>query len=62
MTTSRTDLPVQQLDIAWALFEHHLDHLDDAACLREPAAQCWTVRPDERGRWDEVSRRRGTGW
>lgn len=51
MTTSRADLLVRQLDVTWALFEHHLERLDDAACLWHPAPGCWTVRPDERGRW-----------
>ncbi|GAA3931049.1 DinB family protein [Actinomadura viridis] len=51
MTVARVDLLTRQLDIAWALFEYHLKDIDDAACLWEPAAVCWTVRPDERGRW-----------
>ncbi|MFF3442720.1 DinB family protein [Streptosporangium sp. NPDC002721] len=51
MTVPRVDLLIRQLDIAWALFEHHLKDLDDAACLWEPAPGCWTVRPDGRGRW-----------
>lgn len=51
MTAARVDLLIRQLDIAWSLFEHHLKDLDDAACLWEPVANCWTVRPDGHGRW-----------
>lgn len=51
MTTPRTDLLIGQLDIAWALFEHHADGLDDGTCLWEPEPYVWTVRPDARGRW-----------
>lgn len=51
MPVARVTLVTRQLDIAWALFEYHLDGLDDALCLWEPAPRCWTVRPDERGRW-----------
>ncbi|MCP2330433.1 DinB superfamily protein [Actinoalloteichus cyanogriseus DSM 43889] len=47
----RVDLLLRQLDIAWALFSHHVRDLDDATCLWEPDPHCWTVRPDERGRW-----------
>ncbi|GAA5037123.1 DinB family protein [Thermocatellispora tengchongensis] len=45
------DLLLRQLDIAWALFEYHAGDLDDAACLWEPAAYCWSVRPGAAGRW-----------
>lgn len=41
----------RQLDIAWALFEYHLQGLDDALCLWEPEPYCWTVRPDGKGHW-----------
>ncbi len=51
MTVPRVDLLIRQLDIAWALFEYHLKDLDDQVCLWEPAAGCWTVRPDGQGRW-----------
>lgn len=51
VTVPRTELLLRQPDIAWALFDLHLKELDDAACLWEPAPHCWTVRPDERGRW-----------
>lgn len=51
MPVPRTDLLTRQLDIAWALFEHHLQGLDDRVCLWEPAPGCWTVRPDGQGRW-----------
>jgi len=51
MPTARVDLLTRQLDIAWSLFEYHLADLDDAVCLWEPAPVCWTVRPDDHGRW-----------
>ncbi|WP_067966039.1 DinB family protein [Nocardiopsis trehalosi] len=51
MTVPRIHLLTRQLDIAWALFEHHLADLDDTAHLWEPAPGAWTVRPDAEGRW-----------
>jgi hypothetical protein len=51
MTVPRADLLIRQLDIAWALFEHHQRDLDDALSLWEPAPGSWTVRPGEGGRW-----------
>lgn len=42
---------IRQLDITWALLEYHAEGLDDATCLWEPAPHCWSVRPDDRGRW-----------
>ncbi|MEU7898099.1 DinB family protein [Nonomuraea sp. NPDC049152] len=51
MTVARVELLLRQLDIAWTLFEYHLKDIDDSLCLWEPASNCWTVRPDGRGRW-----------
>ncbi|MFC5744601.1 DinB family protein [Actinomadura rugatobispora] len=51
MAVARVDLLLKQVDIAWALFEYHLEGIDDDLCLWEPAPHCWTVRQDERGRW-----------
>ncbi|MBP2471338.1 hypothetical protein JOF53_000210 [Crossiella equi] len=51
MTSPRVDLVLRQLDIAWALFEHHQTGLDDGIALWEPGPVVWTVRPDEAGRW-----------
>lgn len=51
MSVTRVDLMLRQLDIAWALFEHHLEGVDDDLCLWEPEPYCWTVRPDGHGRW-----------
>ncbi|MDT0346183.1 DinB family protein [Streptomyces litchfieldiae] len=51
MTAPRADLLIGQLDMTWSLFEYHAQGLDDADCLWEPAPHCWTVRPDDRGRW-----------
>ncbi|MFD9946789.1 DinB family protein [Nonomuraea sp. NPDC059023] len=51
MVTKRAELLVHQLDIAWALFEYHLDGLDDEAALWEPATHSWNVRLGADGRW-----------
>lgn len=51
MTVPRTVLLLRQLDITWSLLEYHLQDLDDATTLWEPAPGSWTVRPDGRGRW-----------
>lgn len=51
MSTSRIDLLARQLDIAWALFEHHLAQLDDDAFLWEPSPISWSVRRNVEGRW-----------
>lgn len=51
MPNARVELLLRQLDITWALFEYHLPGIDDDACLWEPAATCWTVRPDGEGGW-----------
>ncbi|GAB3209348.1 DinB family protein [Marinactinospora endophytica] len=51
MSSSRISLVNRQLDIAWALLEHHAQDLDDAMCLWEPAPVSWNVRPDGQGRW-----------
>lgn len=40
-----------QFDLTWALLEYHLDRLDPADLLWEPAELCWTVRPDAAGGW-----------
>lgn len=46
-----TDDIVHQFEIAWALADLHLSALTDDDILWEPAALCWTVRPDEAGVW-----------
>ncbi|SCL48962.1 DinB superfamily protein [Micromonospora citrea] len=38
-----------QFDLTWALFEHHLERLEPADFLWEPAEHCWTVRRDANG-------------
>ncbi|MEW2375018.1 DinB family protein [Micromonospora sp. NPDC047812] len=40
-----------QFDLTWSLFEYHLERLDAADFLWEPAAICWTVRRDPAGEW-----------
>ncbi|GLF97404.1 DinB family protein [Streptomyces yaizuensis] len=51
MDNARVDLLVGQLDMVWALFEHHAGAIDDEACLWEPAPGAWSVRPGVDGRW-----------
>ncbi|QVQ51199.1 DinB family protein [Spiractinospora alimapuensis] len=51
MSTSRIDVLSRQLDIAWALFEHHLGQLHDDAFLWEPSPTSWSVRRDPEGIW-----------
>ncbi|MDA2811509.1 DinB family protein [Nocardiopsis sp. RSe5-2] len=50
-TEPRVALLLGQLDIAWALFEHHLEGIDDRAALWEPAPGAWSVRPGPGGAW-----------
>ncbi|HSC18851.1 MAG TPA: hypothetical protein VLC74_08050 [Rhizomicrobium sp.] len=40
-----------QFDLAWRLEEHHLPHVTDAACLRQPAPNSWNVRENTDGAW-----------
>ncbi|MER7416084.1 DinB family protein [Micromonospora peucetia] len=40
-----------QFDLTWSLFEYHLERLDAADFLWEPAANCWTVRRDPDSGW-----------
>lgn len=51
MSDTRLDLARNQIDLAWALFEHHLDRLVPDDLLWEPAPLCWTVRRDDAGTW-----------
>lgn len=51
MPASRCDLLRWQFDLTWSLFEYHLQRLEPADFRWEPAAYCWTVRPDAAGRW-----------
>ncbi|MER6912283.1 DinB family protein [Streptomyces sp. NPDC000594] len=51
MDDARGDLLIRQLDMVWALFEHHAGAVDDEMCLWEPAPGAWTVRKDPAGRW-----------
>lgn len=50
-TEPRVRLLLGRLDTAWALFEHHLQAVDDRSALWEPAPGAWTVRPDADGVW-----------
>ncbi|WP_329104068.1 DinB family protein [Micromonospora sp. NBC_01699] len=40
-----------QFDLTWSLFEYHLERLEPADFLWEPAEHCWTVRPTADGGW-----------
>ncbi|MGI5150951.1 DinB family protein [Plantactinospora sp. CA-294935] len=51
MSTSRGELLRWQFDLTWSLFEYHLERLEPAHLLWQPAAHFWTVRPDGAGRW-----------
>ncbi|MCT7660108.1 DinB family protein [Mycobacterium deserti] len=46
-----TDDLLYQFDLAWALADLHLSALSEDDFLAEPAALCWTVRPDTDGVW-----------
>ena len=48
---SRRDLLRGQFDLVWALFDYHLQRLEPADHLWEPAVRCWTVRQDADGTW-----------
>jgi hypothetical protein len=38
-------------DVVWDRFMARIVGLDDAEYLWEPVAHCWSIRPDDRGRW-----------
>ncbi|MEU6074160.1 DinB family protein [Micromonospora sp. NPDC047074] len=44
MSTASRALLRWQFDLTWSLFEYHLDRLEPADFLWEPAAHCWTMR------------------
>jgi hypothetical protein len=48
---SRSGLLQWQFDLTWSLLEYHLDRLEQADFLWEPAVHCWTVRPSAAGSW-----------
>ena len=51
MSEPRCSLLRWQFDLTWSLFEYHLERLEPADFLWEPAAHCWTVRPGADGAW-----------
>ncbi|MFF0739360.1 DinB family protein [Streptomyces sp. NPDC004111] len=51
MTSPRCDVPRWQFELTWSLFEYHLERLEPADLLWEPAALCWNVRRDATGGW-----------
>ncbi|MEV6278620.1 DinB family protein [Nocardia sp. NPDC051832] len=51
MDTSCSAVLRWQFDLVWALFEYHLERLETADFLWEPAELCWTLRQDESGVW-----------
>jgi DinB superfamily len=46
-----TDDILSQFDLVWSLADLHLSALDEDDVLWQPAALCWTVRPDSSGVW-----------
>ncbi|MBY8873548.1 DinB family protein [Micromonospora sp. PLK6-60] len=40
-----------QFDLTWSLFEYHLERLEPADFLWEPATHCWSVRRGADGSW-----------
>ena len=38
-------------DVVWERFTGRIEGLDDAEYLWEPVAGCWSIRPDDQGRW-----------
>ncbi|MFI6063952.1 DinB family protein [Micromonospora sp. NPDC051227] len=40
-----------QFDLTWSLFEYHLERLEPADFLWEPADHCWSVRQSTDGTW-----------
>ncbi|MGI5273422.1 DinB family protein [Nonomuraea sp. CA-218870] len=51
MSVTRDDLLRWQFDLAWSLFDYHLERLRPEDFLWEPASTCWTVRRTEDGVW-----------
>ena len=51
MSVSRRELLRWQFDLAWSLFEFHLERLAPEDSLWEPTGHCWTVRRTEDGGW-----------
>ncbi|MFD4828284.1 DinB family protein [Streptomyces uncialis] len=51
MNVTRNALLRWQFDLTWSLFEYHLERLESADFLAEPAAHVWTVRPTADGTW-----------
>lgn len=38
-------------DVVWERFTARIEGLDDAEYLWEPVVGCWSIRPDDQGRW-----------
>ncbi|MGW0247206.1 DinB family protein [Nocardia goodfellowii] len=51
MDSSRSAVLRWQFDLVWSLFEYHLERLETADFLWEPADLCWTLRQDGAGVW-----------
>ncbi|MGC5034530.1 MULTISPECIES: DinB family protein [unclassified Streptomyces] len=51
MSVSRTELLRAQFELTWSLFEYHLERLEPADFLWEPAPHCWTMRRAADGTW-----------
>ncbi|MFG3419358.1 DinB family protein [Micromonospora sp. NPDC049460] len=51
MTAPSRALLRWQFDLTWSLFEYHLERIEPADFLWEPAGLCWTVRRGPDGGW-----------
>ena len=51
MPTPALDLLRFQFDLAWSLFEYHLERLQPEDFLWEPVELCWSLRPADDGSW-----------
>ncbi len=51
MSPQPRDLLRWQFDLTWSLLKYHLERLEPADLLWEPAAVSWTLRPGADGSW-----------
>lgn len=51
MAQQTVDLLATEMDKAWETLRRRLEGLTDEEFFREPVPGCWTVHPDESGRW-----------
>jgi hypothetical protein len=53
MTDQMVALLIAEMDEAWETLRRRLEGLTDEGFFWEPVPGCWTVHPDESGRWVE---------